>query len=429
MLIDNIRQMSEDAGTTAVTENGHDNPDYFTISGHPAFTVWHAKTAPGTNEPQWESHPLYIAKEFEGPLRAVMSQPDTGLWRMVMNLKGKSMSLIMNSPLIHNQVIWGKALPQMVAQDGLGVFTFKTYRDGNKVKNDAALSDRAIKGGLVPMGRRGSFQDITSIASGSMGEEGAGEIAPGKSWTAQVLAWALGRTEQQKLAIKQGVDLAGDWWHNKFLWDRVTDLQFGLWKGMSDHWRKEGFPQSTADRMAAYWANLYAGSVPVEAMSRLSRGLLNGALFSRSFHATNIEALKAALIGLPSDLRAQILRDAPAFPGARPGTMRAKARSRPVILDYTIAWTARVLASGALAYGAAVAAYMANKRDNLAGVIVHWPDKLSRQHFGHPDDPVNEPKKGNRVWIGQESDGTNLYSRASRPAIPRGSDGMGHQAG
>jgi hypothetical protein len=66
--------------------------------------------------------------DFEGPLRAVLTQRSGPLYGAMMSLKGKTMSLIMNSPMIHNAVEWGRALPAMPGK----VATFKVYFEGNR---------------------------------------------------------------------------------------------------------------------------------------------------------------------------------------------------------------------------------------------------------------------------------------------------------
>lgn len=389
-LINKIKEIGREVGEVTVEEGATANPhETFTMPDQPAMVTWGLKLTKDPETGKWstvngpdgapvmEAHPLYISKEFEGPLKAVLSKPDAGLWRSFMDLKGKMMSVTMYNPLLHNMVIYGKAFPAMIAHDKLGAFTFKTYRDGHLVKTDPALMARALQSGTVPIGHRGAFQDITSIASED-------SVAPGRSWTAQLLAATLGAgSEARKTAIKEAVDKAGDVWHNEFLWNRVADLQMGLWKAMTDHFQATGMDQTTADRTASHFANMYAGSVPSEAMSNMARGVLNGVLFSRSFHVTNLGGLKAVVAGLPTDVQAQILRDAPAMLDKAQGATRQKA-IMSLVTDQIAAWSGRMLAAGAMAW-------------------------LLSRPFQAPSD--NEPNKTDRVFVGYGPDGTASYMR------------------
>ena len=75
------------------------------------------------------------AAGYEGPLHecSIFGNKEAGAkYGAMMSLKGKTMSLIMNSPMIHNAVEWGRALPAMPGK----VATFKVYFEGNRVKND-----------------------------------------------------------------------------------------------------------------------------------------------------------------------------------------------------------------------------------------------------------------------------------------------------
>ena len=175
---------------------------------------------------------------------------------------------------------------------------------------------------------------------------------------------------------------AHDFVANKLLWNRIADLQTGIWKAMSDHYVEQGYDQATADKVASYFANQYAGAVPREAISNLARGILNGILFSRSFHQTNIGGIKAVIGGMPSDIRAQITRDAGENVAKQAqGAVRAQAATN-LFLDILSAYGFRILGATAVGF--------------MLGKAINWPWQ-------------NEPGKTDKLQIGQEADGTNVY--------------------
>jgi hypothetical protein len=388
-LVEKIKAMSKDAGGgDLVVEGANPNESaYFTIE-HPALKTWGPKMVKndetGVFEPVkdqngglvFEARPLYISKEFEGPLKAVLSGPSSGLVRAAMDLKGKMMSVIMYSPMMHNAVIWGKAIPA----DPMGVLTFRAYARGNAVRKNPELMGEAISAGMDPIGHRYFNQDIAGIAAA----EGQ-DIVPGRSWTSQVVAAIPGLYSREAGdATKRAIDKMGDVWHNTFLWDRVADLQAGLYVHMRDGGIAKGMDPQTAQRMAAHYANRYAGAIPMEAMSKGARTMANLLLFSRSFTLGNLGAFKDLTLGLPSDVRAQIMRDKglQALEQVQ-GVARQKAAAL-LVIDVALQKLGLVLAASAAAW-------------------------LTGQALQMPWD--NEPGKENRFLIGYQPDGTAIYGR------------------
>jgi len=255
------------------------------------------KRPPGED---FDVFPVYVSREFEGPLKSVMSDIPGKLYSTMMDLKGKTMGVIMYSPLIHNGVEWGRALPLMPGK----IITFKAYFDGNVAKNNPEIMSQAIKEGLVPIGHRFFMQDITGILEDPT-------LQPGRSWTAKLAGGAVGMVSKEGgQAVKRGIDTAGDFWHNTLLWDRIADLQAGLALNFEKGFIEKGFDPVTATRMAAHEANRFAGTLPYESMSRLARNLANFEFFSRTFTFGNLGVMKDMLTGLPRDVAAQIERDA-----------------------------------------------------------------------------------------------------------------------
>ena len=452
-LINNIREYGKQTGEDTVTEGaipaGSDTK-WFTLD-HPSFRTWRPKIgedAEGNRVPLrdgndnivFEQVPLYVHGDFEGPLRAVLSQRSGPLYGGMMALKGKTMSLIMNSPMIHNAVEWGRALPAMPGK----VATFKVYFEGNRAKNDVPLMHEAIDSGLVPIGHRFFNQDITSIME-------APDLTPVRSWTAKVLGFVPGLFDEAAgTAVKTAIDKAGDFWHNTLLWDRVADLQMGLYTNMRSDAMAKGIDQQTASRMAAHWANRYAGALPKEAMSDGATKVANMLLFSRSFTMGNLGVLKDMFTGLPKDVIAQIERDAGFGAGsidaavpeeATQAVSYAKSMARRkamsvVAMDMGLMYVGNSLLQNTMnvllgdstldkelhGYAQRFMAKMQAVREHPLELV--QPLKLLNDLSATSE---NEPGKGDRVRVGYAKDGTAIYAR--NPAGKIGDEFVGYMTG
>src|SRR6202012_5272764 len=309
-LINKIKEIGARTGEDTVVE-GHEpagSPHQWFTLDHPSFKTWRPKfitdeltgkieAAKDQNgETVFERVPIYVRSDFEGPLKAVLSRDTGKVYNALMDLKGKAMMTIMYSPLIHNAVEWGRALPAMPGK----VLTLRVYFEGNRAKRDPETMTEAIMHGLVPIGHQGGYQDITSIA-------GHDNIKAGRSWTAKALGAVPGLfSRDAKEAVYRAVDRMGDVWHNTLLWDRVGDLQMGLYTNLRDQMLRKGYAPDTAQYAAAHFANRYAGALPIEAMSGMARKIANLTLFSRTYTLGNLGAMKDVLTGLPRDVQAQI---------------------------------------------------------------------------------------------------------------------------
>jgi hypothetical protein len=190
-LINKIRDLGKQAGVETVAEGRASRADtsYFTMD-HPAFTTWKprmhevdGKTVPMLGEdgsPVFDKVPLQVLGSFEGPLKAVLGEKSGSVYNALMDLKSRVTSTIMYSPVIHNMVEFGRALPAMPGK----VLTLRVYGDGGRALADPATMREAINAGLVPIGH-GARSDITGIADSP-------NIKPGRSWTSQVLAYVPG---------------------------------------------------------------------------------------------------------------------------------------------------------------------------------------------------------------------------------------------
>lgn len=435
-LINAVKDLSKDAGENTVVTSVPEGKakDYFTID-HPSFRQvkpdvqrgpdgkWvRMENADGT--PRWANEQLHVSRDFEGPLRAVLSQPEGALYRGMIALKAKAMAVIMVSPLLHNAVIYGRALP---AVNGNPLAAFRLYWDGNKVKWDAPTMREAIQNGFVPIGKNGLSLDLKSIT-------GADALEPGQSITAQLAAAIPGLWSREAgTAVKQRIDQFGNFWHNKMLWERVGDLQAGLYKRYLDDLVGRGFERDTASRMASHLANRYAGVLPQEAMSQNARKLANVALFSRSYTLGNIGSMKDMFTGLPRDVLAQIERDRGLSEVAKIRSYGQKKAFAIVTMDMALFYAGNAVLQSTI---------QTLKSDK------DWPEALKDEYQGYvdrfqkamkhiPENPFsiiglpqalsptseNEPGKEGRVFTGLNSDGTGVYVK--NPVGKTGEDMLG----
>jgi hypothetical protein len=365
-----------------------------------------------------------------------------------MALKGKSMTVILNSPLIHNAVVWSKVMEAAAGREWLG---FNLYFKGNRLVNgNPARAGELIERGLQPMGPRGAFQDITSMMESP---DIAREHPP--SWTGKVLAFVPGLFDEAAGAkVEAAIGKAGNFVHNTLLWDRVRDVQFGLADLLSDRLVEKGHDRLTADRISAHFSNIVVGSIPKESMSSAAAASANVLMFSRSFTLGNLAVYKQAVTGLPKPILAQIERD---FLNRAPGGATAeelasfaetdplthgRPRNRKIQMSERVAevnqdaqWIARKKALSTLALSAALfyagnavfqhafnivsrdvtideetRAYARRFADLMADTSEDW---FELRHLVGRLSPTydNEPKRSDRVHIGYDKDGTAIYAR------------------
>lgn len=436
-LINKIKEYGERTGTETVAEGSiptGSDVKFFTID-HPAFKTWRPKFEEVEGKTQaikdsegntvFEQVPLYVHGDFEGPLRAVLSQKSGATYGALMALKGKTMSLIMNSPMIHNAVEWGRAFPAAPFK----VSTFKVYFEGNRAKQNVPLMHEAIDNGLVPIGHRFFNQDITSVMESP-------DLTPGRSLTSKVAGFVPGLFDPAaETAVRRAIDKAGDFWHNTLLWDRIGDLQMGLYKNFLDAGIEKGLDRQTSAKVAAHLANRYAGSLPKEAMSDGATKIANLMLFSRSFTLGNLGVMKDMLTGLPKDVLAQIERDA----GFKAGSINeagefagpeidaakfAKSMARrkaiaTVALDVGLLYVGNsvlqsafnvMLGSNTLdqeghGYVQRFRDYLEKGSQNPLSML--WPPNITKLS----STSENEPGLSDRLRVGQTRDGTAIYAR------------------
>jgi hypothetical protein len=312
-LINQIKDLGRATGAELVSPTVKDG--YFTID-HPAFTQFTPRLE--QVDGKWETvkdadgnvifdkQPLYIHNSFEGPLKAVLSEKSSALYSGYMLLKNKAMSAIMYSPLIHGQVILGRALAYGKLKTPILYFT------GNAAKKDTEFMRKMIGAGMVPIGERSNMLDVGDLAhdqAGTLFQKSLRDklLDPDESWLAlgvqKVGNYLPGNLGDK---AKAAMDVAGDFWHNTLLWRRIGDLQAGIAQDVYNKLLAKGATDADAASVAAHIANRYAGAIGRESMSQAMHKFANVMLFSKSFNAGNIGQVKDAFYGLPAGIRSQI---------------------------------------------------------------------------------------------------------------------------
>lgn len=426
-LVNQIKDLGRARGTPTVQTGRPDHEGWFTLD-HNAFTTFRPRferdEATGKMQPVLDSHgdivfdrvPLYMSKEFEGPVRAILSHTDGPLYRAFMLLKSKAMSAIMFSPLIHNLVIFGRAL----GYDPTVAGTVGLYVSGHAARQDNELFRTAISGGMVPMGYgRNGMLDITDVARG-FGREG-GWLDPRESWIAHGAKAIVGAVNKDAgAAAKRFVDRAGDFWHGTLLWNRVADLQMGIFAHAYQRLQDKGFSPDVAKVMAAHWANRYAGAIARENMSDYARKAANVLLFSRSFNMGNLGTIKDLAYGMPSGLRAKIEQEA-----GQANAAKAFTEARRKAWSGFVADTALSIIALSLAQSAVDRLKKDKGWDEIFGGYVDRAQRMWANIKAHPANPTayspwqisptydNEPGKQDRVDMGEIPDqgGRHEYMR------------------
>ena len=393
-LMNKIDEVGRDTGVNLVVKGdipGLLHPgDYFTIADHPAFRQW---TGAG-----WKA--IHVAREFEGPLKAVLSKTPDAWYRGAMAAKSTVMSAIMWSPFIHLAVEMGRALPVMPGR----VLSLQALRDGSRLRRDLGYMDTATRDGLAPLGHSWAA-DPTTIAQ---------EAAPQDRGR-----WAKAIIGARDAAANAAGKIGGDFLHDvvqhphqALLWDQVFNLQVGIYDTLRSKWIKDGYSPEGAGAAAAHMANRYAGALPAENLSRGANMAANLLLFSRSFTLGNLGVMKDMLTGGPSHLMARIEALGGAGQAkAMQNTLRRKALSA-FALDIGLFYMANgLLQAGiqAVRQGPQTAADDWQRKAQEALSEVEGGNPLAI--FGVLPQHWNEPGRENRVYAGTDDDGKGIYLR------------------
>lgn len=396
---------TEEAAKKVKTPDGE---TWFTIPENAAFSKRIVVGTDADGAPIYKTVPIYIRGDYEGPLRAILSGKEGMIYRGAMALKGKMMTGIMYG-VGHLGVIASRALPVNPNLIGMGM-------RGHAARMNADLMAWATMHGLRPIGRDFGRQDISSF------EENP-DFRLGHSWTAQI-AGAIARPfgEGASNAAKGAIDTAGKFMHQTLLWDRVADLQMGIFQHYSQKLQKQGLGASESARIAADMSNMITGSIPREAMSEGARKAANLLLFSRSYRFGGLGVIKRAVAGLPLDVRAQIERDAGAQAMLNANSAARRAAIGVVVSDLGFYFIGSSLVQTGinLARGQSLSQQWKDELDRIGeetrAISAHPIEKLNPLSImdtllGFTPMGAHEPGKKDRILIGFKKDGTALYAR------------------
>lgn len=411
-LMKRIEEVGKDVGTDLVIRGdipGLLQPgDYFTMSDHPSFRRW-----TGTG---WQA--INVSKEFEGPLKAVLTQRSPTWFRAARSIQGTVMAAIMWSPYIHLGVELGRAFtahpsgfipewaPRGTGATGLplpgGAITLRVLKNGAINRRNLAYMDKAATDGLAPIGQ-GWHADPVTIAD-QANVEGRGSF---------LRALASARDAVANGAGKLGGDTLREIVrhpHQTLLWDQVLNLQVGLYDHLKQEWTPK-YGEDVAGTMAAHEANRFAGALPSEHLSRGANMTASMLLFSRSFTLGNLGVMKDMFKGAPPHILSRIEQMAgPDVAKSAQSAMRRKAFGA-VAMDIGLFY---------LGYGLIQSGIQALRQSGQQA-YEDWTTKASEALTNAKDNPIdafgvfpqhwNEPGKTNRIYAGNDSQGRGVYVR------------------
>lgn len=421
-LINTIKEIGLAAGKDTVSTTG--GPEFFTLD-HPAFMSFKPRMIQGAEGKTvaakdqngvtiMDKTPLFISKDFEGPLKAVMSGKDGDIYSGYMLLKGKAMTAIMSSPLTHNMVIYGRAVAYSPIKVGSGYLYWK----GHMLSKDNALMNKFIRAGMVPIGaNKNSMMDVTDVARG-LGKQGSwGD--PNESWVS-LSAQKLGNGIKDGLGdkAKEGLDAAGDFLHHTLLWKQVGAIQVGIANDARQHLMAKGFSDDAATQLAAHLSNRYAGAVAQENMSEMARKVANAVLFSRSFNMGNLGTIKDMFSGLPEGMKAKLMSDVGEMEGKKALDYAKRKARATVVADVAIALLATSVVQSAvnvMKHDKTLDEEAKGYLTRLSDMFENWKDKpLDPSSYNvYRASPTweNEPDKHERIDMGEQPGGRHEYMR------------------
>lgn len=417
-LVEQVRREGQLIGKDLVVDNATGDRNYFTLD-HPAFTRF-IKNEDGTVE----RRAMYIDKSWEGPLKAVLEQsiPAEELYKKYMQVKAESMNYIMASPLTHNMVIFGRAMAHGVPV----VSALQAYFIGNKAKDNRGLMREMIDHGLVPIGHKGFLQDATGLME-------ADSLKPGNSLTSQGIGYVAKKLGGEKFSesVKEGIDKAGDFWHNTLLWNRIGDLQRGIYIQAKEAMIKDGMIADVAAYEAAHLANRFAGSIPNEAVSKGARALMNMTFFSRTFQQANLGIIKDAIVGLPAGPRAVITELYGAETAKKASNSVKWEERRAIAKDFVLAFALNNVLQATFAnmmkddedgskWDKLSKAYAQRYEEMIAKGKEHWMNWLNPYFVPNSLSlmSANEEGKEQRIRVGEDKNNTATYMRNPIGKIP-----------
>ena len=379
-----LQSMVSDEGVPILSQPGEALPNYVTFP-HPAFTTTVYNSSKHIN---WKGKKYYLDKngevniegkvyksqagqlildnavrkihttqtatnlfsmihqDFAGPLKEVLEAKTPHIAYMgLMKAKAASMGFIMYNPIFHNMTVFTKMIPTL-PWAGMKMIT----NPKSVIGDIYDLLPRHVKASLATpagpymlghwLGKNHALK-MEAIEHGARGAiVNAGRTAdPRKYWHE---AKVQSRGYQQDLygeidplrdsVIERFTPLLGDFlkrmggfWHDYLLWDRVGDLQLGLyWIYKNKYYAKakgriEGRTGQTLTQgerlqlhkesmhLAGEMSNYIVGMFGREDFNRLYSAFLNTALFSRSYTMSTVRLMKQGVRSMPRHLQGQMI--------------------------------------------------------------------------------------------------------------------------
>jgi GNAT superfamily N-acetyltransferase len=420
-LVNQVKAIGQATGQDVINTTGGEG---FVTIPHPAFSTFKPRFAEvdgktvmahdQSGEPIFDRVPMYIRKDWEGPLRAVMSTKDGTIYTGYMLLKSKAMSAIMFSPLMHNLVIYGRGLAYSPVKVGSGYL----YVKGHLLSKDMDTVRQALKDGVVPLGgNRSSMLDITELA-GNVPKMGAwGD--PNESWVS-LSVQKLGNLLHEGWGdtSKKGLDAAGDFVHHTLLWNLIGKLQLGIYADAKQHFVGKGLSEEAAGTLAAHFANRYGGIVAGENMSEMARKTANVLMFSRSFNMVNLGTIKDVFTGLPTGLKAQLFERVGEAEGAKAVNVARRKAFAALTLDLGFALMLTSLVQDLVdhfkrdkSFGDIGQGYVDRLQSMVKGIGEHPFTRDTWNPYRLSSTWANEPGKKNRIDMGPNVGDRHEYMR------------------
>lgn len=244
---------------------------------------------------------IMVHPDLARPLKNLIESEDPNiLLQGFLGAKANAMKVIMYNPAFHGMTVLFKQWPTLPVSQWHN--PLKYYVEGYRLNKVAENRTDAIQHNVRFLGGRGYKQDIY------------GEI--------EVLRDNILHKVDPKLG--NAFDKAGHFWHGTLLWDRIGDLQMGMY----DHfWKKnyvrdvKKFKKETGKKpnaeeaarikedakyTAGEFSNLIAGAFGREDFGIGWRNFLNSVLFSRSYTMSNLRLAKYGVGVMPKHLIGQM---------------------------------------------------------------------------------------------------------------------------
>jgi len=477
-LVNEVRRLGTELGQDTVrVYDGKPTPGFFRLE-NPAFTEARPqlKRRPeGEAGPQggkskvrkdedgdivWERKPLEISTEFEGPLRAALEGNKNRGYQAIMRIKSAAMHAIMISPMMHGMVIWGKAFPYMPIRS----LTFQNYRYGHRIENitkgDATgLAKKAKNNEWIRDQTNGAFKTTEDYRAfmmrtghrpiGNMGWQQRmsdvmqpPSLVAGRSVVSRLIGYPAGLLGKgARTGVMRGVDWAGEFWHDKLLWDQVRASGYGMHLNIWRNLTKKGVDSELAGYVASHMANRFTGSIPFEDLSAGLRATMNAMLFSKSFTGTNLGLYTDALRGLPRAVQNQIIHNAKSVGiNSKAANAEVASAARATLMTDIVGmyvlnamtqsaikvWQESIdLEIAGILDGPGGEKWANIDRDALMAAVyeqvslykdaaeryITIPDRIWSPSELSPNTTLNDPGKEHRVRMGTDPDGTAKYVR------------------